>query len=68
MLVLPEAPFAAKDTGYSLPVVLSLCSAAFSQIYANRSKNEAFGKVQEELGKAEVRRSQLGGNPAAPVL
>lgn len=67
VLVLPEAPFALKDTGNSLPVIL-LCKylhsspfaqLPFSQIYAKRSKNEAFSKVQDELGNARSQGEEI---------
>lgn len=73
--MLPEAPFAVKDTGNSLPVVL-LCRylhfSPFAQLPFRKymqtvAKTETFGKVQDELGEAEVRRSQLAGNLAAPI-
>lgn len=68
-VVLLEAPFALEGTGSSVPVTLlhkylhfsPFAQLPFSQIYANCSKTEAFGAVQDELGKA---RSPRWGDPS----
>lgn len=61
----------------SVPVILlhkylhfsPFAQLPFSQIYANCSRTEAFGEVQDELGKARSRGEEIpaGWNLAAPV-